>query len=445
MFRLEKVEIKNLWGWRDLDLSLDEVTLLVGANGSGKTTVIKLISLALDIDVVGLNNIEFDKINLIFGSPTDRKKPRMEIERRTEVSKSSNDEIYKEGFLVFACFDRASAKKPKVVSRFSMDEIRELSDMHSRHAAARQRRNYRGVKPYGFAVSSKAKNFLSELMNVSWLSTSRTVARPSEGDYGITGANIDSVVFGLQDLLSRNQTKENEILAEFQKNLVLGSLSISLDWSNRDIFSSDKIEETRVIIGEALDRLQLDDGGRNEEIINEEMMVSLRKMQDPSSNASFNFDEVVKIGQYLRIHRISSDWLRTDDKIAAIHKNWVNFKIEINDLLTAKEIDSAGSRIFFKLKRKRNSSILEPKDLSSGERHLLVLLGETLIKNSAATEDNVGLILISDEPELSLHLAWQAGIIDKIRKITPNGQILMATHSPEVLGNYRENCIDLGG
>jgi len=43
--RLEKVEIKNLWGESDVEWQLDpKVNILIGINGSGKTTVLELIN-----------------------------------------------------------------------------------------------------------------------------------------------------------------------------------------------------------------------------------------------------------------------------------------------------------------------------------------------------------------------------------------------------------------
>ena len=50
---------------------------------------------------------------------------------------------------------------------------------------------------------------------------------------------------------------------------------------------------------------------------------------------------------------------------------------------------------------------------------------------------------MADEPELSLHIAWQRQIIPAIRKINPNSQIIVATHSPEVASRYKESIFDM--
>ena len=38
-----------------------------------------------------------------------------------------------------------------------------------------------------------------------------------------------------------------------------------------------------------------------------------------------------------------------------------------------------------------------------------------------------------DEPEISLHVDWQELLIEKIRLLNPNCQVLIATHAPSVL------------
>lgn len=78
--------------------------------------------------------------------------------------------------------------------------------------------------------------------------------------------------------------------------------------------------------------------------------------------------------------------------------------------------------------------------LSSGEQHQLVLFFELLFELS----DNA-LILI-DEPELSLHVAWQAKFIeDLLRVINLNEfNVILATHSPILIGKWWDLVVQLG-
>ena len=65
--------------------------------------------------------------------------------------------------------------------------------------------------------------------------------------------------------------------------------------------------------------------------------------------------------------------------------------------------------------------------LSSGEKQLLIILLTVLI------QDNKPSILFMDEPEVSLHMDWQENLINYIRELNPNVQIIIATHSPGII------------
>ena len=69
------------------------------------------------------------------------------------------------------------------------------------------------------------------------------------------------------------------------------------------------------------------------------------------------------------------------------------------------------------------------RELSSGEQHELVLIYELIFK-----VDDGSLILI-DEPELSLHVAWQKRFIPNIQKIQKlrHLSVVIATHSPQII------------
>jgi energy-coupling factor transporter ATP-binding protein EcfA2 len=84
---------------------------------------------------------------------------------------------------------------------------------------------------------------------------------------------------------------------------------------------------------------------------------------------------------------------------------------------------------------------LSPTDLSSGEQHELVLLYELLFK----VQPN-SLVLI-DEPELSLHVGWQAQFLKDLQEITKLADldVLMATHSPDIIQDRWDLTVELKG
>ncbi|MFX0073394.1 MAG: AAA family ATPase [Candidatus Hermodarchaeota archaeon] len=111
----------------------------------------------------------------------------------------------------------------------------------------------------------------------------------------------------------------------------------------------------------------------------------------------------------------------------------------INDHFLYKEllIDKQKGFIF----KNENDQIIETSDLSSGEQHELVLLYQLLFKVKSNS-----LILI-DEPEISLHVAWQKEFLNDIQSISKikNFDILIATHSPQIINERWDMTVKLKG
>lgn len=83
---------------------------------------------------------------------------------------------------------------------------------------------------------------------------------------------------------------------------------------------------------------------------------------------------------------------------------------------------------------------LELTSLSSGEQEILVLYYKLIF------ESDVKLLLI-DEPEISLHVAWQKEILDDFKKIVALNkgvQVIISTHSPQIISGNWDIQIDLG-
>lgn len=71
--------------------------------------------------------------------------------------------------------------------------------------------------------------------------------------------------------------------------------------------------------------------------------------------------------------------------------------------------------------------------LSSGEKQLL------FIAFSALTGGNHSLIV--DEPELSMHVDWQKQLVSTLLGLNPRVQLIMATHSPEIMADLTDDKI----
>ncbi|HSC69441.1 MAG TPA: AAA family ATPase, partial [Cellvibrio sp.] len=97
------------------------------------------------------------------------------------------------------------------------------------------------------------------------------------------------------------------------------------------------------------------------------------------------------------------------------------------------EVDTVG-QIFVARPDKSKCTI---EGLSSGERQLLVIFAHSFF-NRHSNKKNVFII---DEPELSLHLGWQEKFSETIFSINPKSQYILATHSPEIIGNLKNKAV----
>lgn len=113
---------------------------------------------------------------------------------------------------------------------------------------------------------------------------------------------------------------------------------------------------------------------------------------------------------------------------AQLYEKVDKFYTLINDFFqhTNKTIDDSKEPFHF-LPRE-----ISVKSLSSGEKQLFLLL------LAAFLHDDKNAILLLDEPEISLHLSWQRGLIDSLRKLNNKCQLIIVTHSPTI---YGENWI----
>ena len=73
--------------------------------------------------------------------------------------------------------------------------------------------------------------------------------------------------------------------------------------------------------------------------------------------------------------------------------------------------------------------------ISSGEKQILIIFLTILL------EKDEPFILLMDEPETSLHVEWQSKLIESIKRLNPNIQIIIATHNPLLMLNRNSDEI----
>ena len=135
-------------------------------------------------------------------------------------------------------------------------------------------------------------------------------------------------------------------------------------------------------------------------------------------------DYQVNVGNKM-IELLSSDDEEQRKKAATLSAAKRRFQDMIDELFsyTRKKIDRKRNDIAFYQDGER----LLPYKLSSGEKQMLLILLTVLVREGTHS------VLFMDEPEASLHIEWQQKLIGMIRKLNPDLQLILSTHSPAVI------------
>ena len=168
--------------------------------------------------------------------------------------------------------------------------------------------------------------------------------------------------------------------------------------------------------------------------------------------------EIVEAGLLLREPEgLSAPDIESMDKsrrsVLAVYAQDANKKLSVFDDLYARVntfVRIANARLLYKQVsvsqeglRVSNSdgSNLELEMLSSGEQHEIVLLFDLLF----GTKENT--LILVDEPELSLHVAWQREMLRDLQEMAElsDFRALLATHSPQIIDGRWDLTIQLQG
>ncbi|MCX8755556.1 AAA family ATPase [Vibrio parahaemolyticus] len=104
-------------------------------------------------------------------------------------------------------------------------------------------------------------------------------------------------------------------------------------------------------------------------------------------------------------------------------------------LVEGKKLLVNNNDIFIQLEDKKSHHSLDY--LSSGERHIFTFL--SLIVVAGSNKD----FLIIDEPEISLNIKWQRTLMQLMRDLVPNTQIIVASHSPTIGKKSPQSLVNL--
>jgi predicted ATP-dependent endonuclease of OLD family len=412
MFKIKKIFIEGFWQKLKVNLDLnDNVNIIIGRNGTGKTTFMNLLHSALTVDTDGLieNEFKFMEIKLSYKNQ----------QKTIKIEKifNKNDELYYDFIYT--------------ISRKSY---------HIRTVQFNKNRFSPSMKKRLLEQSNEIKHILEEYISLSSLSVYRLRSNDEiEINYRHTNKIISPVDYRLNQLendLTKYQLELSKKAREISSNLqkeVLSSILYSKNKKNVELnipkdFNK-KVEKARLT--SAYKRLGVFDSEikRNIEIHIDSVDEAVKKLFDNEDDVDYTALEA-----YFKTQSIIDMSLDADGKVNDVFCSITLFLEILKEFIIDKDfsIEIGGLKVFNKFKE------LIPIDkLSSGEKQLLILFIETLLQKSEPY------IYLTDEPELSLHIDWQRRIIPAIKKLNPSSQIIAATHSPEVASKYKNFIIDM--
>lgn len=141
------------------------------------------------------------------------------------------------------------------------------------------------------------------------------------------------------------------------------------------------------------------------------------KIEELSSKDNATTEELQELRVALRHKKM---------KVEEIYQPKNQFISELNSLFggTHKVVDfDKNNALIFN----KDGKTITPYRLSAGEKQVLIILLKVVL------QEDQPCILLLDEPELSLHLAWQLKLIETIQRLSENCQLIIATHAPGIL------------
>lgn len=412
MFRIKSVKIDGFWHRMKGDCSFfEDVNIIIGRNGTGKTTFMNILHSILMVDIKGLSEDNFEKVEIILKDGIKTKTIR--------VTKLPENDMQSFSFFEF----QISNKKYNI--RTTSDDILYAPSIRRRIEEE----------------TSKIRAELKDVVSISSLSVYRL---RNSSDYEIrdkTGKHLVSPIdFKLSELLQG--------LTQYQLELTqqINTISSKLQ---KDVLASILYTEKRSFSGKGI----LESFNENTERDNLTSAFKQLKVYDTSFKNKIN-EHVKAVDKTIGL--LKSDNKEIDIDYSALDALWRS-RVVVDLSLTAEgEISKILSHLNlfleilkdfihdkkFELKDghlriSNDKENIQYSKMSSGEKQLLILFIETLLQRNATN------IFLTDEPELSLHIEWQRKIIPAIQKLNPNAQIIAATHSPEVASKYRDNIISM--
>ncbi len=416
MYKISSVEINGFWQRYSIRCDFDkDVNIVIGMNGTGKTTFMNILHAVLSVDIEELFENDFSRVTLKL---TDGLKTRTIKTERIETDQSP-----------FSLITYQISTRKYSIPIFGHEEIR----------------NYPiSVRRRAIEEANKVKQELNNLVSLASLSVYRLGSdidpEQRERSNKRSTSPVDLRLNNLMQRLTHYQldlsTQARNVSSQLQRD-VLASLLYQKDSVDVPLFTTnfDEAAERKKLTA-AYKQLGVSGQDITRKILEHTSAISgaIKHIQalakgEESSNIPI---DLAPLEAYRRTGRVINLSLDASNTIDVIYKQIEIFLRILKDFIPDKKFSFSSGDLTID----GNGDITISR-LSSGEKQLLILFIEALLQRQQPY------IFLADEPELSLHISWQRNILPAIREIDQYAQIIVATHSPEVASYFEDKIIDM--
>ena len=416
---IESVEIEGFWGRKNVSLQLNpDLNFLIGPNGSGKTTIINLVSAVLRADIPALYSVQFDQITIKMKAVGANRKPVIELAKVVDPKMGSVELIY--------TVRKKASDKGDIFGVEGPYDDRIYPDRYARNRRFRE-------------TGARLSRILSDLVEVNWLSIHRSSAETERRNRREDGyeTSIDHKLRDISQAFSKffsllNSKAEAES-KNFQEHVFLSLLEQKR--SDAEVLRQAVIEsESRQSVVSVLRDLGVSNSKATRSV-NAHFTRTNEAKENWDKSKSLTLQDAIALSDAARVSEMLKEWRDLQGQREAIFQPKIKFEGIINKLFSGKEIhfDERNTPMV----HLETGETVGIEVLSSGEKQLFIILGEALLQEERSV------VFISDEPELSLHVSWQAALFEHIRSLNGSCQIISATHSPDIVGSFQDRVIKI--
>lgn len=445
--KIKKFSARNVHGFINFDIEFyPDLTFLIGINGSGKTSALKLILGLVAPSYLYLNQIDFETAELvctsengkeikIIASLVDEENGKLLLTYIGENKEKVEDEFEKIPYRYLEIIDEEINERfASFIRKFeNSNTVKQIRSIATPVFLGLDRR-----------INEEREKFLDKRRGIF---PTHKYSRISQDDaINFSLRDIQELIF---NYIRQLPFKQNRFTEEFKSKIFSTSFDFVETMEDLDKVDIQEIQLKKETVQKAIENLNIGD-------INKKILEFFDKIEIVGNSAApilkrkkgvTSKEEIDIMNKWF----INSPQLKRIDSIIKLSQEYQSKITELTEPI--ERLKSLISNFFKEGKKElivKSDGELRIKigekeanifELSSGEKQILIMIAH-LIFYEAQKQSG---IFIIDEPELSLHLAWQEIFVSSILQASPNTQFILATHSPAIIANIEneKNCQDL--